>query len=68
MRLFITVAKNSSLFSSEDVMSQDYQEKISDFRDKFAKARQDFIDSLQVEIAKGVHWLGERYAKFARNG
>ena len=43
----------------EDAIEQEYPERIRDFKDKFAKARQIFNESLQVEILKGVDSLGE---------
>ena len=41
-------------------LTHEYQRRVDDFRDKFRKARQEFSDSLQVEMIKGVHWLGEQ--------
>lgn len=45
----------------EDVIRQDFPEKISAFSSNFVKARQVFNESLHVEILKGVDSLGERY-------
>ena len=41
-------------------MTHEYQRRVDDFKDQFKKARKEFIDSLQVEMIKGVHWLGEQ--------
>ena len=35
-----------------------YQRRVDDFKNRFKKARQNFSDNLQVEMIKGVHWLG----------
>ena len=40
-------------------VTHEYQRGVDDFKDRFRKARQEFIDSLQVEIIKGVHRLGK---------
>ena len=41
-------------------VTHEYRRRVDDFKDRFRKARQEFIDSLQVETIKGVHWLGEQ--------
>ena len=42
----------------DTLITREYEAKIHDFKNKFKKARQDFSDSLQVEIIKGIHWIG----------
>ena len=41
------------------MLGQNYSKKIRDFKDKFAKARQTFNESLQMVIFDGVYSLGE---------
>ena len=41
-------------------MTHEYRRRVDDFKERFRKARQEFIDSLQVEMIEGVHWLGEQ--------
>ena len=41
-------------------VADECRRRVDDFKDRFRKARQEFSDSLQVEMIKGVHWLGEQ--------
>ena len=45
--------------SEDTLVTHEYQKKVHDFKDKFKKAKQDFSDSLQVEIIESVHRQGE---------
>ena len=45
----------------EDAIRQEFPEKIGAFNSSFVKARQGFNESLQVEILRGVDFLGKQY-------
>ena len=57
------LASVSFLFTAdtpEDIfVTHEYQRRVDDFKDRFRRARQDFNDNLQVEIIKGIHWMGK---------
>ena len=44
-------------------VTHEYRRKVDDFKDRFRKARQEFIDGLQVEMIKSVHWMGEQIGR-----
>ena len=47
----------------DTLVTHEYRRRVDDFKDQFKKARQEFVDNLQVEMIKGVHWLGEQISR-----
>ena len=60
--MYFSLRSNQYLRSSsvEDVVKQEFPEKIGTFSSKFAKERQVFNESLHVVILEGVDSLGEQ--------